>query len=80
MGGVMQENPARSAWVERFVGELISVMGCEASRLRFDSVRAGSVVVTFAIFPGVPDAWALVDILAQAIGDRASSLCAYSVY
>lgn len=80
MGGVMQENPARSAWVERFVGELISVMGCEASRLRFDSVRAGSVVVTFAIFPGVPDAWALVDILAQAIGDRTSSLCAYSVY
>eukprot|EP01043_Picozoa_sp_COSAG02_P012452 COSAG02_NODE_480_length_21469_cov_13.479551_10_plen_409_part_00 len=78
MGDVMRENPAHSAWVERFIGELSYVMRCDASRLRFDSVRAASVVATFVIFPGTPDVWALVDTLAQDIADLASPLCAHT--
>jgi hypothetical protein len=76
MGGVIRDNPARFAWVELLLGELQSVMQCEPSRLRFDSVNAGSVVVQFVIFPGTPDALSLLDVLAQAILDPSSPFCA----
>ena len=78
LGGVARENPARFVWVERLMGELASVMRCDTTRLRFDSVRAASVVATFVVFPGTPSASDLVDLLSQAIADPTSSLCAYT--
>lgn len=77
LGGDIRENPARLMWVEQLVSELSSVMGCDSSRLRFDSVRAASVIITFVIFPGTPDALELRDVLAQAIENPTSPLCTH---